>query len=195
MNWKDITLEQAEAIEEALKIADDLEKTIELISIVYGEDTLNLPATDIPKYAKELEFLKNPVPHIPLKKNYLINGKEYELKADVTKITSAQFIDYNSFLKEKKINKILAVFFIPKGHNYNEGYEIEEVFTDMLQLPMPDVQAATFFFKRQLLAFMTLFQIYSIKAIKKNKNLTKKEKMELIARIKMNNLMGSFLVY
>ena len=79
------------------------------------------------------------------------------------------------------MKKILSVFFIPEGHKYNDGYDMLQVITDIGELPIPVVESAAFFFERQLVKFMEIFQSYSIKRIKKTK--MPKEQKEKVIKI------------
>ena len=66
---------------------------------------------------------------------------------DLTKVTVAQFIDYQNYIKETpvKFEKVLSVFIIPEGHTYNDGYDLQQAQQDMLELPFVVVQKVAFF--------------------------------------------------
>lgn len=191
--WENITLEQFNLIQEAMHIEDETERVLELVSIIFGEDTLDLPVAEFQQKVKQLSFLSEKVPEVATKKKYTLNGKTYSLAADLTRMTASQYVDFTNLAKDGKLNQQIAVFLIPEGKTYNEGYDIEEVFKDALQMSIVDAQALAFLFKRQLLAFITLFQHYSIKAIKKLK-LEKSLENEMIARIKDQTILTESLL-
>lgn len=191
--WENITLEQFNLIQEAMHIEDETERVLELVSIIFGEDTLDLPVAEFQQKVKQLSFLSEKVPEVATKKKYTLNGKTYSLAADLTRMTASQYVDFTNLAKDGKLNQQIAVFLIPEGKTYNEGYDIEEVFKDALQISIVDAQALAFLFKRQLLAFITLFQHYSIKSIKKLK-LEKSLENEMIARIKDQTILTESLL-
>lgn len=167
-NWGDVTIEQYYQIVELVKEQDDY-TIYNLIDILWGIDSSKLPAKDLSKYADKLQFLNKDVPKVALKKHYTFNGRKYDSSCDLTSMSTAQFVDYNNFLKGGKYEEILSVFFIPEGHSYNDGYDVLQVQKDLLQLKITDCMAAAFFFKRQLKVFCHLFQHYLIKKMKKEK--------------------------
>ena len=48
---------------------------------------------------------------------------------DMRKITTAQYIDFQTFSKDKEKNlvEMLSCFLVPRGCNYNDGYDILDV--------------------------------------------------------------------
>lgn len=169
-NWNDVTVEQYYKIADLVKEEDEY-TVFNLIDILWGIDSSKLPAKDLSKYADKLQFLNKDVPKVALKKHYTFNNRKYDSSCDLTSMSTAQFIDYNNFLKGGKYEEILSVFFIPEGHQYNDGYDIKQVQNDLLQMKITDCMAAAFFFKRQLKVFCHLFQTYLIKKMKKEKSL------------------------
>lgn len=180
-DWKDITLEQFEKIQEAL---ENYEDPLELISIIFKLEAENIPITELNGYLTQLEFLKKEIPTVSLKKTYTLNGRVYNSNCDLTKITTGQFIDYTNYLKANgKYNQFLSVFFIPEGCEYNTGYDMLQVQEDLKQLPIIIVKSACDFFTRQLTVFLSLFQHYLEKDIKSLK-MDKTEKRQLLNQMK-----------
>ena len=187
LGWKDISVRQFDLIQKAIEIKDETERIIEIVSVVFGEDVLDLPIAEFQSKVNQLKFLSEKLPEVSVKKKYVLNGTTYILDSDLSRMKASQYIDYTQLLKEHDMSKLLSVFLIPEGHSYNEGYDLEEVFKDMNELSIVDANSISFLFKRQLLAFIVLFQHYSIKKIKKMK-ITKEQKELLIDQIKTSAL-------
>ena len=102
-----------------------------------------------------------------------MNGTTYNSSFDLTRVSVAQFIDYQNYAKEKEIRyeKILSVFVIPKGHEYNDGYSLKEVQEDILNWQFAIVKKISFFFATQLTTFVTLFLYYSKEEMKGEKKI------------------------
>ena len=111
-----------------------------------------------------------------------VNGNQYEVDALVGHFSTAQYIDFTNYMKDTSnysyVKKCLSVFFIPKGHKYNDGYDMEAVIKDMGSLPIDIAMSECFFFSRQFAKFMRIFQSSSIKKLKKT-NLPKEVKKNL----------------
>jgi len=180
-DWKEITLKQYELIQDLLVEPDDY-TTFNILDLVYDINSSEMTINEVKKYS--IEFLTTSIPNVKLEKKYILNGTEYNSNFDLTQVTTAQFVDYQNYLKLEgnKINKLLSVFFIPTGHKYNDGYDMKKVQEDMYQLDICTVQSAAFFFARQLTAFAHLFQHYLIQSIKKMR-IDKEKKKELLGKL------------
>lgn len=184
-NWYDISLAQFKKIKELLSDIDDY-TAFNLMDVVYDIDSTSMPISQLNQYS--IEFLKKDLPTTKLKKHYNLNNVEYDSHYDLTEIKTSQFIDYQNYLKEgAEFEKLLSVFFTPKGHEYNDGYDIKKVQEDLLSLDIVTVNSAAFFFKSQLIAYTTLFQQSLIRQIKKMK-IDKTKKKEVINLLKQMDL-------
>lgn len=183
MNWENITLKQFYDIREILSVEDDW-TYLNLIDCIYGVNSQNLPINELKKY--DISFIKDEIPEVKLKKHYTLNGTKYNSNCDITRVSVAQFIDYQNYLKEDEVRleKLLSVFFMPDGYkDYNTGYDIIKVQEDLLELPIPVAQSIGFFLGRQLRVFFRIFRYCLIKQVKKLK-MEKAKKKELIENIK-----------
>ena len=167
LTWANITYRQLLDIREAANIEDENERVYAIMEAVYGEDVLNLPLKDFNEKCKELSFLQKAIPNDLHVKNIKVNGREYYFDGLLGKITTAQYIDFQNYLKNEDEQKTFSVFIIPKGHSYNDGYDMEQVFNDILDVPVPILFSASFFFIRQFELFIKIFRHYSIKQMKK----------------------------
>lgn len=179
MTWNDVTYRQFGQLQELLKIENDEEKLIQIVQLFFGEDVIDLPLNEFMLKTKELDFLDTPIPSNVPPKKVAINGKKYYLDCLLGNITTAQYVDYTNHSKTNDINKMLSVFFIPEGHKYNDGYDMEEVFNDINDLPVTVVNDTAFFLGKHYSTFMRIFQRYSIKQLKRA-NLPKEVKKNLI---------------
>ena len=149
--WKDITLRQFNKIQDLLQEIDEY-TTLNIIDVLYDVDSANMPAMEVMnKYAHSLDFLMTTIPtNEKLKETYTINQREYNSNINLTQMTTAQFVDYQNYTKENPvdISKCLSVFIIPKGHTYNDGYDLKQVQDDIKDLDMVTINTLAFFFKK-----------------------------------------------
>lgn len=186
-SWNDVTLKQYYEIVDICNNPDQY-STFNLIDLIYGVDSSKLPAMDLVKYVDGISFLQTKMPTRTLKKHYTLNGREYDSNCDLTAMSTAQFVDYQNYLPRNRFEELLSVFFLPKGHTYNDGYDIDQVKEDLLSLPMEVVNAASFFFRMQLKMFCKLFQRYLIKTMKKNK--VDKKTIDQFKKVDLNFLVS-----
>lgn len=167
LKWSDIKYRTLLDIREAANIEDENERVYAIMEAVFGEDVLNLPLKDFNEKCKELQFLQKEIPNDLHVKDIKVNGREYYFDGLLGKITTAQYIDFQNYQKNEDEQKSFSVFIIPKGHKYNDGYDMEQVFNDILDVPVPVLFSASFFFSRQFELFIRIFRRYSIKQMKK----------------------------
>lgn len=185
-SWESITYDDFIQIHQIAE-ADIPEtyKTVSLLSVLSGmdeKDIESLPINIFTKMVKALEFMDTKPPKPMHKKEYIINERKYVVKADITRITTAQFIDYNSYASEENPDPInlLSLWLIPEGHEYNDGYDIEQVKYDIRSMNFLDAQAVAFFLQRQSALFAATINAYSEKNLKELK--MKKEDREKLLR-------------
>ena len=167
LKWSDIKYRTLLDIREAANIEDENERVYAIMEAVFGEDVLDLPLKDFNEKCKELQFLQKEIPNDLHVKDIKVNGREYYFDGLLGKITTAQYIDFQNYQKNEDEHKAFSVFIIPKGHKYNDGYDMEQVFNDILDVPVPVLFSASFFFIRQFELFIRIFRRYSIKQMKK----------------------------
>ena len=167
MDWKDIKYRTLLDIREAANIDDENERVCAIMEAVFGESVLDLPLKEFTEKCKETEFLQKPIPNDLHIKTIKVNGREYYFDGLLGNITTAQYIDFQNYQKNEDEQKTFSVFIIPKGHKYNDGYDMEQVFNDILDIPVPVLFSASFFFSRQFELFIKIFRRYSIKQMKK----------------------------
>ena len=176
--WKIIDILQSED--------DDITKQAELIATIEGisvDEVLNMPIQESAKKVKSLAFLNEfPMKEYHSLKTLVMDGKTYDVITDMSKLTTAAFIDYQTYTKlsfRDAYDKILSCFIIPAGFTYNDGYDVAEVQKVIREnLSWPEVQGMLgFMLKRYAKSFMRSRQ-FLIKAIKKEKDQMKREELQ-----------------
>lgn len=190
MNWNDITLKKWYQIREVLEVVDEW-TVYNLMDIVYDIDSTNMPIADLSKY--NLDFMNTPIKDVEITQDkFIFNDRVYEGHFDLVGVTAAQFVDYQNYIKQEplRFENVLSCFLIPKGHKYNDGYDLDQVKQDLLEMPITFVMKISFFFQTQLQTFASLF-LYFLKADLEKMNLPKeaKEKM-LMAMDKIGEMKG-----
>ena len=167
LTWNNIKYRTLLDIREAANIEDENERAYAIMEAVFGESVLDLPLKEFTEKCKETEFLQKPIPNDLHVKDIKVNGRAYYFDGLLGNITTAQYIDFQNYQKNEDEQKTFSVFIIPKGHKYNDGYDMDQVFNDILDIPVPVLFSASFFFSRQFELFIKIFRRYSIKQMKK----------------------------
>lgn len=204
-NWDEITWREYEQIEQILNtdIPSDY-KAIHLVSVLTGKSVEEIEKLTVPQFtrlAEHLKFLETEPETHTHQFEYTVNGREYRFAGKIDEITTAMYIDYRAYMNEedKDIIKLMSVFLIPKGHDYNDGYDMEQVMSDIGDMCWLDVRAAAFFFRIWLATFIVILKSYLVKSMKKTmKGKTFKEKKEIKKQIQeleesFNNSASSLL--
>lgn len=168
--WYDITLSQFNKIKNL-----DLNEFIDQIKA--AEILLNIDADDMKwsEFSKEcnkLDFLNEQIPVSIIRKSYIINGRVYECCPNLNDLSVARYMDFTNLLKTNEYEKILSVVLIPEGCDYG-NYDMEQVYTDILDMSIVDVFAIFNFFIVELRTSLKVMKDYSVKMLKKDKELAK----------------------
>lgn len=183
-SWNHITGEQYWEIFDILNSeASDLQKQAELIALIEGkpvDEILSLDMSSAAELINKLVFLNK----FELDKHYnprkiKVGDIEYNVYPDLTNLNVAQFMDYQTFITKpfrESYDKILSIFIIPAGHNYNEGYDILDV-QKMIRENMSWVNIQSllnFILVKYVKSYMRI-QAYLTKQIRKEKNPEKRD--------------------
>lgn len=134
-NYNRLTLGQYMEIQEVSKndSLEDIDKQVQILSILTGvaeEEILHLPITEYKELVVKSGFL-NPenLNYHPIAKKYILGKFELIPCRDFRKIETCQYIDFQTYAPDldKHLVEFLSVILVPKGHRYNEGYDILEV--------------------------------------------------------------------
>lgn len=113
--------------------ADDINRrNLAILSILTDkseDDLLELPVPKFRELMDKAAFLRLPMRPAPLLKSYNLGRMTLRPCADIQKMTTAQYIDFQTFAKqpEDMTAELLSCFLLPEGHRYNVDYDIFEV--------------------------------------------------------------------
>ena len=171
---------------------DALTQQVKTISILAGmteDDILSLPIAEYKELAGKTKFLEKEYGgNMAVAKSYKVGGFELIPVKDITKITTAQYVDYQTFSKEgeKFLVESLSTLLVPKGKKYNDGYEIRDVHKAIREnLSVADVLALSAFFLQKWVKSIKDSRTYSIKEIRKIPDKELRERLMKQLQVKM----------
>ena len=112
---------------------DELHKQVGIISLLSGmaeEDIYDLPIGDYKTLASKTRYLSHPYDgEVLTAKVYSLDGWVLQPVQDFRKITTAQYIDFQTFVKggDQNIVEIISTMLVPKGKKYNQDYDVVEL--------------------------------------------------------------------
>lgn len=192
MKWEDVSLEQYAQVYNILieeNIPDD-EKVCLITQELFNINVLASPLNEVRDKITTVKNLLN----TPIEGNnvvndvYILNGKRYILTNDLSKITTAQYIDYMNYINSgvdiNTYNNFLAIFFVPEGHEYNDGYNLNEVKNNIDNyLSIVDATSIAGFFLRYAKRLLKIFQRFLIAEVLKMKGMKLRDKITMIRKI------------
>lgn len=134
-NYKDLTLEKYIELYEldihGMEEIDIQSNIIAILSDMTVDEILDLPIPQYKKLAQQTAFLTVP-PQVKARKisKVNINGKEYSVLDKIDKMTTGQYIDYQTYLKKndvKMLPYIISCLVIPSGEKYADTDTIEQI--------------------------------------------------------------------
>lgn len=176
---------------------DELHKQVSIISLLAGmaeEDVYNLPIGEYKVLAAKSQFLtKEYDGEVLTAKTYIVDGWTLIPVEDFRKITTAQYIDFQTFAAEgeKRIVEILSTMLVPKGKKYNQDYDVIELQEALRRsLSVADALTLFAFFFVKFHQLMRDSLTFSKEIVRKMKD--KEKKKALMARIQEaeNSLRG-----
>lgn len=191
-NYKQLTINKYQEIREILK--DDggelniQARIVALLNDMDVDTVLNLSLTKYNELVRGTAFLMEKPKldgRIPSKLN--INGRECIITKNVNKLTTGQYIDYQSYIsaedQEKYLANVMACFIVPKGHTYGDGYDTDEIAQWLGEnLSIQDAMNICFFFRKKYLASIrltvTCLELTMKRLKRKEKNPEVKEKLK-----------------
>lgn len=190
--WKDVTLGLWEKMEEITKRENEIERVVGFVALfndMTEDEVLNLPLDEFKKYVNDLGWMNTPPDIEQPKETYKINGKEYDLVTNFHKLTTQQYIDFQTFSKDNNYREMLSVFLIPRGHKYSDNYDILEVQKELADMPVQEVLGLMGFFIVLYRSWSRALLMYSSRILRKEG----KKNPEIMERAKeMENLADMF---
>lgn len=198
-NWQQITIEIYDKIRDLdvdIKSEEEaLDVNVKLLSIlcdVSEDEIINLPLTEFTILVGKTDFLKE-MPKYTVEQYYEIGkGRVYEVQMNLREMTTAQFIDFQTLIKnqEKNTANILACFMLPKGKKYAEDYDVIEVAEYLYKnMSIATARSVMFFFILQYQTLQKVMLNYSIKELKKSLKREKNEEMKMKLEEALHQLM------
>ena len=147
-SWKELTVND---FLELVDISQDTEdrglKIAAFLGGVTYEDILRMPIAQSRELIENAAFTADePIAGVA-KGEYEVNGRKYRFNRDLNQFSTAQFIDTTNVPNDlPHIKDRLAIVLIPVGHDYNDGYDYEQVVEDMGFLSYYDANTISAFF-------------------------------------------------
>lgn len=159
---------------------DAIDTEIRIISILCDCDEEDILELSIPEYQRlrgEAQWIANRPKSKAFCPQTVKLENQYEISYDISKITAAQYIDFQSYVKLNDTNKylsnILAIFFIPKGKKYGE-VDPQIIINDIdKNLNMEMAESMCFFFTTQFVSLTKNFLLYLESDLKKKIKVSK----------------------
>jgi len=188
-NYDKLPIGKYQEIRQAIKddSLDELQLQSTIISILTDktvDEVLNMPLPEYSECVRKTAFLMTaPVFKAECPKTINLNGVKYNVIRNIDKLTAAQYIDYQTYMKSKdpddKLADVLSLFIIPEGKTYNEGYDIGEVAQAISDyLPISVGTGICFFFRKKQIESLnyTLTYLGLMMKIWKRKVVTEEQK-------------------
>lgn len=182
--------------------AEEIDKQTQILSVLTGiseDEILHLPIVEYKELVAKSEFLApENIKYHPVAKKYIVGGFELIPVRDFRRIETAQYIDFQTYAPDldKYLVEFLSVILVPKGHRYNEGYDIIEVQKALREeMPVSDgVSVAAFFLtlsRKSILSFLNYSREEAEKIPDRTKRKEMMEKIEAQERLLKGNGDGS----
>ena len=156
----------------------DIDKNVELIALLDDKEVdmiYDLPLPEFNDKIQKTAFLYEEPKPLQVSTVYKLGDMELEACLNINDLTTAQFIDYQTYVKDKnKMVELLSVFLVPKGHKYNKDYnvfEVQKIIRD--NMPITQAMGLSDFF---LLLYKSLLKASLISSTRKLKKMMRKEK-------------------
>ena len=205
-NWNSITIGDYMDLQEIIKREEAVDVEVGIVSLLCGVDEDEIGNLPIPKYQRlrrEAQFIAT-FPEIKNKspKTIVLNERKYDVISDIRKLTTAQYIDFQTYLKMENmvqlLPNILTVFIIPKGCTYGDDeYNIDDLAKDIKEyLPVVTAYEMCGFFQKAFFSSINNTIIYLESKMKKMMKRAKTEQekkkiQEILASIKtLSNING-----
>lgn len=186
MTWEDITISQylgiAQMVEKHQKFGDksnNIDYICDLLWACTGkpkDSFLERPVEELNSLWEDIKFIMEP-PKSRFTEVIEVNGKKYNVSISMRDISTAQYIDYTETLKNdpENIAMMCAIFCIPEGHKYNEGYQVVDLAEEFFDsFKIVDAMGISFFFTQLLKSYVKATLNFSKRQLKKEKRKLKK---------------------
>ena len=192
------------------KYLSDLDKNIEILAIYADtnvDDILKLLPDEAGMYMAEMSDVISSYKPSNTKhpKSIKINDQVYNVNYNIGKLNMAQYIDFQQTIVNKNylenLPALLSIFIIPKGHKYNDDYDILEL-RNILEnnITLDEALSIVFFLKTRSISLIKLKLLYYKLMLKIMRWTTKDKQTKEMLRMAQNqlsmlesNLTGTYL--
>lgn len=186
-SWKDITIGDLLQIQEIgeLQMATDDEKNLmvaALLAEIPYDEILRMDLNQVRAYMDNAAFLLEEPKHERVRRNYYVNGRKYRLFKNASEMSVAQYLDFQGVWRDgfaKRPAEMLAIFLVPDKHEYNDGYDKDQVIEDMYDMPVVEGLGITDFFMKRFVRSTSLALTYLKLKMKWLRLTARKENREL----------------
>ena len=180
------------------KYLSDLDKNIEILAI-YADTTvdaiLKLLPDEAGMYMAEMSDVISSYKPSNSKhpKKIKINDQVYNVNYNIGKLNMAQYIDFQQTIVNKNylenLPALLSIFIIPKGHKYNDDYDILEL-RNILEnnITLDEALSIVFFLKTKSISLIKLKLLYYKLMLKIMRWTTRDKQTKEMLRIAQNQL-------
>lgn len=140
------------------------EKGDALIALISGLNYTDVRRTDLGTYRRLLEdikFLNKPIDnHKIVHSKIKIGDKKFKVIRNISDVLTGQYQDFQFYYKQtdkytENLPKMLALFIIPDAHQYDDGYDLNELI-EYIRLNMCIEDALSFFYYLETLSIKLL---------------------------------------
>lgn len=133
-NYDALTVGKYEAIQHALRdhAGDINRRNLAILSILTDKseaELLDMPVSRFRALMDKASFLRRPLRAAPLRKSYTLGDMTLRPVADIQKITTAQYIDFQTLAQqpEEPVAQLVSCLLLPEGRRYNTDYDMADV--------------------------------------------------------------------
>lgn len=209
-SWDELKMRDLMKIREisTLQLIGDEEKNLKVAALLAGisyEQIIQLPLNAVREIMDNTEFLLHAPKPKKAKRKYTVNGRTYCLFKEAADMIVAQYLDFQQLSIEgfeKKPGEMIAIFLIPEGHQYNDGYDKEQQLEDMYDLSVTEGLGIADFFSRRcrrlirliLMSLKIKMKWMALTARKKDKEMMRALELEMrLVTDKLASIYGSAL--
>ena len=194
-NWQQISINDYMELQEIVNREDAVDVEVGLVALLCGvdEDEIGkLPILEYQRLRREAQFIASfPEVHNKAPKIITIGDKKYEVITNMRKLTTAQYIDFQTYLKMgddiDNLPNLLSVFILPKGSKYgDESYDVDKLKNDIKEyLPATTAFEMCGFFQKTFLNSIRNILFYLELKMRKAKTEKEKEVKKALQEIRL----------
>lgn len=182
MTYKDLTVDKYFNILDLLNSeSEPILITEGLVKILFDKDLANLPVLEANTVVNQLSFLNTPYKVSKPKSSYTIGNRIFEPVFDITKITTAQYMDFQTLLRIGDKKHLLNCLLVEKGTTYGDNDNSDYLYAN---LSVADYLDLLDFFQKALQRLTRDTLVSSLKKMKKLYKATKNRTL-LIAIVRL----------